>query len=115
MPEMSGRHLFGSETSGLNGFFVCRATRDVSGSDTLYLTPDSFGTRRDNYWEGPGNIHIVIALLEIKRDNNDLFSVFAIMKILAGFRLLLLGCWLGAAIFFVVVAQNVFAAMPTHE
>ena len=37
------------------------------------------------------------------------------MKILAGFRLLLLGCWLGAAIFFVVVAQNVFAAMPTHE
>src|SRR5204863_9550714 len=83
--------------------------------DTLYLTPDSFGTRRDNYWEGPGNIHIVIALLEIKRDNNDLFSVFAIMKILAGFRLLLLGCWLGAAIFFVVVAQNVFAAMPTHE
>jgi hypothetical protein len=37
------------------------------------------------------------------------------MKALTGFRLLLLGLWLGAAVFFIVVAQVAFASLPTPE
>jgi hypothetical protein len=37
------------------------------------------------------------------------------MRFLMAFRLLLLGLWLGAAVFFVAVAQSAFAMLPTHE
>lgn len=37
------------------------------------------------------------------------------MKALTAFRLLLLGLWLGAAIFFIGVAQSAFAVLPTRE
>lgn len=37
------------------------------------------------------------------------------MKFLTHLRLLLLGIWLGAAIFFVGVAQSAFALLPTRE
>jgi len=37
------------------------------------------------------------------------------MRFLTAFRLLLLGLWLGAAVSFVVMAQNAFAVLPTHE
>jgi hypothetical protein len=37
------------------------------------------------------------------------------MKFLADFRLLLLAMWLGAAIFFVAVAQSAFGVTPTRE
>lgn len=37
------------------------------------------------------------------------------MRFLTAFRLLLLGLWLGAATFFVVMAQNAFAVLPSHE
>jgi Domain of unknown function (DUF4149) len=37
------------------------------------------------------------------------------MRFLTAFRLLLLGLWLGAAVFFVVMAQNAFQILPTHE
>ena len=37
------------------------------------------------------------------------------MKFLTAFRLLLIGLWLGAAVFFIAVAQSAFAIMPTRE
>lgn len=37
------------------------------------------------------------------------------MKALSGFRLLLLGLWLGAAVFFIAVAQIAFANLPARE
>ena len=37
------------------------------------------------------------------------------MKALTGFRLLLLGLWLGAAIFFIAVAQITFANLPERD
>ena len=37
------------------------------------------------------------------------------MKALTGFRLLLLGLWLGAAIFFIAVAQIAFGNLPSPE
>lgn len=37
------------------------------------------------------------------------------MKFLSDIRLLLIGLWLGAAIFFVAVAQSAFAVLPTRE
>ena len=37
------------------------------------------------------------------------------MKALTAFRLLLLGLWLGAAVFFIGVAQSAFAVLPTRE
>ena len=37
------------------------------------------------------------------------------MKVVPAFRLLLLGLWLGAAVFFIGVAQTAFAVLPTHE
>lgn len=37
------------------------------------------------------------------------------MKALTGFRLLLLGLWLGAAVFFIVVAQVAFANLPARD
>ena len=37
------------------------------------------------------------------------------MKALTGFRLLLLGLWLGAAVFFIVVAQVAFASLPARD
>ena len=37
------------------------------------------------------------------------------MKFLSDVRLLLLGLWLGAAVFFIAVAQSAFAVMPTRE
>src|SRR5215467_8086199 len=37
------------------------------------------------------------------------------MRFLTAFRLLLLGLWLGAAVYFVEVAQNAFEVMPSHE
>ena len=37
------------------------------------------------------------------------------MKALTAFRLLLIAAWLGAAVFFVGVAQSAFAVVPTRE
>lgn len=37
------------------------------------------------------------------------------MKILSNFRLLLIGLWLGAACFFIAVAQSAFAVLPSRE
>jgi hypothetical protein len=37
------------------------------------------------------------------------------MRFLTAFRLLLLGLWLGEAMYFVVVAQNAFEIMPSHD
>ena len=37
------------------------------------------------------------------------------MKFIADLRLLLIGLWLGAAIFFIAVAQSAFAVLPTRE
>lgn len=37
------------------------------------------------------------------------------MKFLANVRLLLLGIWLGAAVFFIAVAQSAFAVLPERE
>lgn len=37
------------------------------------------------------------------------------MKFFSDIRLLLLGLWLGAAIFFIAVAQSVFAVLPQRE
>ena len=37
------------------------------------------------------------------------------MKLLTDFRLLLLGIWLGAAVFFIAVAQSAFAVLPQRE
>jgi hypothetical protein len=37
------------------------------------------------------------------------------MRFLTGFRLLLLGGWLGAAFLLIVVAQNAFAVLSSHE
>jgi hypothetical protein len=37
------------------------------------------------------------------------------MRSLADFRLLLLALWLGAAVFFIAVAQSAFSVMPTRE
>lgn len=37
------------------------------------------------------------------------------MRFLTAFRLLFLGSWLGAAVFFVVVAQSAFDVLPAHE
>lgn len=37
------------------------------------------------------------------------------MKLLSDIRLLLLGLWLGAAVFFIVVAQSSFAVLPSRE
>jgi len=37
------------------------------------------------------------------------------MKALTGFRLLLLGLWLGAAVFFIAVAQIAFGTLPSRE
>lgn len=37
------------------------------------------------------------------------------MKFLSDMRLLLVGLWLGAAIFFVAVAQSAFAVLPSRE
>lgn len=37
------------------------------------------------------------------------------MKFLSDIRLLLLGSWLGAACFFIVVAQSAFAVLPARE
>jgi hypothetical protein len=37
------------------------------------------------------------------------------MKFLTAFRLLLLGLWLGAAVFFVAVAQSAFAILPSRD
>lgn len=37
------------------------------------------------------------------------------MKLVADVRLLLLGLWLGAACFFIAVAQTAFAVLPQHE
>jgi hypothetical protein len=37
------------------------------------------------------------------------------MRFLTAFRLFLLGLWLGAAVFFVVMAQNAFAVIPARE
>ncbi|CAN5461731.1 hypothetical protein BH20ACI1_BH20ACI1_30120 [soil metagenome] len=37
------------------------------------------------------------------------------MKILSDVRLLLIGLWLGAAVFFIAVAQSAFAVLPSRE
>lgn len=37
------------------------------------------------------------------------------MRFLTAFRLLLLGVWLGAAVFFVAMAETAFQTMPTRE
>jgi hypothetical protein len=37
------------------------------------------------------------------------------MKVVSDLRLLLTGLWLGAAAFFIVVAQTVFSVLPTRE
>ncbi len=37
------------------------------------------------------------------------------MKFLSDIRLLLIGVWLGAACFFIAVAQSAFAVLPAHE
>ena len=37
------------------------------------------------------------------------------MKFLSDIRLLLLGLWLGAACFFIAVAQSAFAVLPARE
>ena len=37
------------------------------------------------------------------------------MKTLTAFRLLLLGLWLGAAVFFIAVAQSAFSVLPTPD
>lgn len=37
------------------------------------------------------------------------------MRFLSAFRLLLLGVWLGAAVFFVATAETAFQTMPTRE
>lgn len=37
------------------------------------------------------------------------------MKLLTDIRLLLLGIWLGAAVFFIAVAQSAFAVLPQRE
>ncbi len=37
------------------------------------------------------------------------------MKFFSDIRLLLLGIWLGAACFFIGVAQSAFAVLPQHE
>ncbi|MFN6962612.1 MAG: DUF4149 domain-containing protein [Pyrinomonadaceae bacterium] len=37
------------------------------------------------------------------------------MKFLSDLRLLLLGLWLGAAVFFIAVAQSAFAVLPSRE
>jgi nicotinate-nucleotide pyrophosphorylase len=37
------------------------------------------------------------------------------MKALSAFRLLLLASWLGAAVFFIAVAQSAFAVIPSRE
>jgi hypothetical protein len=37
------------------------------------------------------------------------------MKALTGFRLLLLGLWLGAAVFFIAVAQIAFSSLPARD
>lgn len=37
------------------------------------------------------------------------------MKFVSDIRLLLLGLWLGAAVFFIAVAQSSFAVLPTRE
>jgi len=37
------------------------------------------------------------------------------MKLLSDVRLLLLGLWLGAAVFMIAVAQSAFAVLPTRE
>jgi len=37
------------------------------------------------------------------------------MRFLTAFRLLILGVWLGAAVFFVATAETAFQTVPTHE
>jgi hypothetical protein len=37
------------------------------------------------------------------------------MRFFTAFRLLLLGLWIGAAVYFVVVAQSAFEMMPSHD
>ena len=37
------------------------------------------------------------------------------MKFLSDVRLLLLGLWLGAAVYFIAVAQSAFAVLPSRE
>ncbi|HTK37110.1 MAG TPA: DUF4149 domain-containing protein [Pyrinomonadaceae bacterium] len=37
------------------------------------------------------------------------------MKFVSDIRLLLIGIWLGAAVFFIAVAQSAFAVLPQHE
>ncbi len=37
------------------------------------------------------------------------------MKFISDFRLLLVGLWLGAAVFFIAVAQSSFAVLPSRE
>ena len=37
------------------------------------------------------------------------------MKFVSDVRLLLLGVWLGAAVFFIAVAQSAFAVLPQRE
>ncbi len=37
------------------------------------------------------------------------------MKFISDIRLLLIGLWLGAAVFFIAVAQSAFAVLPSRE
>lgn len=57
----------------------------------------------------------VFALLLEKRDNNALFRVGCRMKFFSDIRLLLLGLWLGATVYFIAVAQSAFAVLPQRE
>ena len=43
------------------------------------------------------------------------FEVIKTMKFFSDIRLLLVGLWLGAAIFFIAVAQSAFAVLPSRE
>jgi hypothetical protein len=59
-------------------------------------------------------ICLSFALFGQKQHNTVSFWPF-FMKFLTAFRLLLIGLWLGAAVFFVAVAQSSFAILPSRD
>ena len=58
---------------------------------------------------------MIFALFRQKPHNTVSRSRRFFMKALTGFRLLLLGVWLGAAVFFIAVAQITFGNLPARD
>jgi hypothetical protein len=58
--------------------------------------------------------HSSFALFTQTPHNTFLFQQY-FMRFLTAFRLLLIGLWLGAAVFFVAVAQSAFAILPSRD